>query len=221
MSKNNEENDSPEFVNFDGMNTPLKNEKKEKQENKKFNLKLLIIIAISIGIIIILIIAIYFIIQVVKEQPKCKPGFFYPSDAESKSESECTKCSLENCDECSGFKEKNTCSSCTSISFPIYENNILIKCNSCDIGEDDKCLSCDEGINKCSKCNTGYKLENGKCILNYSFKATYFVDSKTNVNLININCKSKIKEVIIDGNIQAEINNAYELEYGNHIVFIL
>jgi len=101
------------------------------------------------------------------------------------------------------------------------ENKGTIKCNPCDIGEDDKCLSCDEGINKCSKCNIGYKLENGKCILNYSFKATYFVDSKANVNLINNNCKNKIKEVIIDGNIQTEINNAYELEYGNHIVYIL
>jgi len=28
MSTNNGENDSPDFVNFDGMNTPLKKEKK-------------------------------------------------------------------------------------------------------------------------------------------------------------------------------------------------
>ena len=57
--------------------------------------------------------------------------------------------------------------------------------------------------------------------LNYSFKATYSVDKKTKVTLINSYYKNKIKEVIIDGNIQTEINNAYELEYGNHIVFVL
>ena len=108
-----------------------------------------------------------------------------------------------------------------SIPFPIYKNDILIKYNLCDIEEYDKCLSCEEGINKCSKCNVGYKLENRKCILNYSFKATYFVDKKTNTFLINDNCKNIIKEVIIDGNILTEINYAYELEYGNHIVYIL
>jgi len=34
MSTNNEENDSPEFMNFDGMITPLKSENKDKQEKK-------------------------------------------------------------------------------------------------------------------------------------------------------------------------------------------
>ena len=35
MSAINEENDSPEFFNFDGMSSPLKDEKKDKQEKKK------------------------------------------------------------------------------------------------------------------------------------------------------------------------------------------
>ena len=34
MSTNNGENDSPDFVNFDGMNTPLKNENKDIKEKK-------------------------------------------------------------------------------------------------------------------------------------------------------------------------------------------
>ena len=47
----------------------------------------------------------------------------------------------------------------------------------CEIGDDDKCLECDLKKNQCSKCNLGYKLINGKCIINYSFKATYFSKS--------------------------------------------
>jgi len=221
MSTNNEENDSPEFFNFDGMSAPLKDEKKDIQERKKLNLKIIIIITSIILVITVLAISIYFIIKAINKEPPCKSGYFYPRDAESNSESECTKCSLENCDKCSGTKISNICTSCFPNYFSIKEGDILIKCNPCDIGEDDKCLSCSEEINKCSKCNIGYKLENGKCILNYSFKATYFANSKTKITLINSNYKDKIKEVIIDGNIQTEINNVYELEYGNHIVYIL
>ncbi len=210
MSTNNEENDSPEFFNFDGMSAPLKDEKNDTQEKKKLNLKI-IIIASFILVIAILAISIYFIIQAINKPPPCKSGYFFPSDAKSKSESECTKCSLENCEKCSGTKESNVCTSCFSNYFPIKENNELIKCNLCDIGEDDKCLSCSEEINQCSKCNIGYKLENGKCIVNFSFKATYYVYSKKSVTLINSNYKDKIKEVIIDGNIQTDKNYIYDL----------
>ena len=65
-------------------------------------------------------------------------------------------------------------------------------------------------------------MDNGECILNYSFKAIYYVDSSNkNVDLINSNCKNKIKEIIIDGNIQTEMNNAYNLKYGEHTIYIL
>ena len=98
------------------------------------------------------------------------------------------------------------------------ENNWLKSCNPCNEG----CLSCDEEKNKCLKCYDGYKLENRMCILNYSFKAIYFVDSmKKSVTLISSKYKDKIKEILIDGNNPAEINNAYWLEYGEHTVFIL
>ena len=160
---------------------------------------------------------IFIIIKVVNRPKDCESGLYLPSDDKT----ECKPCSLENCDKCSGTKESNICSKCTSTSFPFYENNALTKCNPCDIGEDDKCLVCDEGINKCSKCNIGYKLENGKCILNYSIKAIYYADKKKSVTLINSNYKSKIKEILIDGINQTNINNAYMLEYGNHTVFIL
>jgi len=154
-------------------------------------------------------------------QPKdCPSGYFLPND----SKSECEKCSIDYCDKCSGNKESNTCSSCILNYFPFYEKKILKSCISCNDGE--RCLNCDEEMKKCIKCNDGYKLENGICNLSYSFKAIYNVDSmKKSVTLINYNSlykdNNKIKEVIIDGNIQTEIKNAYELLYGKHTVFIL
>ena len=212
--ENKKESDSP-LLNFDNMNSSLKIDNEEIKIKKRINLKVILLILVILIIVIVSIILIIY--KSSDKKLECKSGYFLPDD----SKSECHKCTLENCDKCFGTRGSNACSSCISNYFPVYENNILKKCNPCDIREEDKCLSCDEGINKCSKCNTGYKLENGKCILNYSFKATHFVDKNTKVTLINNNFKDKIKEVIIDGNIQTEINNVYELEYGNHIVFIL
>lgn len=121
-----------------------------------------------------------FIIKLLKPK-ECQPGYFFPED----SKNECHQCSIENCGECSGTKDSNICSSCLPGHFSIFENNTLKFCNSCVIGEDDKCFSCDKEINKCSKCNSGYKLENGKCVLNYSFKAKYFSHSNNPITLFN------------------------------------
>ena len=58
--------------------------------------------------------------------------------------------------------------------------------NICEIGEEEKCLECDSTKKFCSICNPGYKLVNGKCIVNYSFKATYYSNSdNSNITLIN------------------------------------
>ena len=221
MSTNNEENDASEFLNFDGMSAPLKDEKDAK-EKKKFNFKLLIIIGSTLIGIIILIIAIYFIIQAINKIPHCKSGYFFPSDAKSKSESECTKCNLENCDKCSGTKESNICTSCFSNYFPFKENNELIKCNPCEIGEDDKCLSCSEEINQCSNCNIGYKLENGKCVINYSFKATYetFKDIEQ-INFTKTLSPEMILDLIIDGEKIRQNNKHIFQKKGIHSVYIL
>ena len=210
-----EDNDSPQFLNFDNMSTPSKNDDNEIKVKSKLSLRMkLIIFTIVIFIILLIILIIYKLLQ-----PKdCPSGYFLPTD----SKSECQQCSLKYCNKCSGTKESNICSSCISNYFPLYENYILKSCNPCDIGEGNKCLSCDEGINKCSKCNDGYKLVNEECILNYSFKAIYFVDNPNNeINLINLNYKNKIKEILIDGDIKTEINNAYKLGYGYHTIFML
>ena len=66
----------------------------------------------------------------------CGSGYYIPEDDQSS----CLKCSVDNCDECSGTKESNICSSCKSKFFPNYENNILKSCNPCNEG----CLFCDQ-----------------------------------------------------------------------------
>ena len=210
--ENDEDNDSPQFLNFDNMSNSSKNDNKEIKVQSKLSLRMKIIIFSIIFIIIIILIIL--IIYKLLQPKECEPGHFLPDDSKSK----CMKCTIQNCDKCFGTKESNTCSSCILNYFPFYENNILKSCNPCNEG----CLSCDEEKNKCSKCYDGYKLENGMCILNYSFKAVYFVKSmKENVTLINYKYKDKIKEILIDGNNPAEINNSYWLEYGDHTVFIL
>ena len=62
---------------------------------------------------------------------------------------------------------------------PIYGNEIITSCQyHCEIGKEEKCLSCDSDNITCTSCNLGYKLLNGKCILNYSFKAVYQTNSE-------------------------------------------
>ena len=71
--------------------------------------------------------------------------------------------------------------------------------NDCQTGEENKCLSCDK--NQCLSCNIGYKLLDGKCILNYSFRAEYYTEKENQIiTLINKNYLNNVIELIIDGN---------------------
>ena len=73
------------------------------------------------------------------------------------------------------------------------------KSSHCEIGDEDKCLTCKE--DECGSCNIGYKLVNGKCILNYSFKAIYFTsENNTNIQLFHKSYSNEILEMNIDGN---------------------
>jgi hypothetical protein len=102
----------------------------------------------------------------------CKSGFYLTND------NNCKRCSVENCENCYGNNNIDICISCYSSFIPIYQNNIIKYCEyPCYENEKDKCLT--YGNNKCSSCDIGCKLINGKCILNYSFKAKY---NCTNIN---------------------------------------
>ena len=93
--------------------------------------------------------------------------------------------------------------------------------SECEIGEDDKCLLCDnKRKNKCSKCNPGYKIVNGKCILNYSFKAVYHT-YKNNEIIKIINNSSNLIYMNIDGNNIESCNYYNFTTSGNHTVFYL
>ena len=97
----------------------------------------------------------------------CNSGYFIPED--EKSQSNCQKCAVDKCLECSGTKNSNKCKACINLYKPIYEGNEIVKC-LCEVGENEKCMKCDK--NECIACNEGYKLLKGKCA-SYSFKAVY------------------------------------------------
>jgi len=80
--------------------------------------------------------------------------------------------------------------------------------------------TCDE-YNNCDSCNPGYKLEQGKCILNYSFKALYQTSSPNQSVTLFGDFKVVIKEMTIDGE-KVEFCQSYTFENaGEHTVFVL
>ena len=81
----------------------------------------------------------------------------------------------------------------------------------CEIGQDEKCLTCSNEKGKCETCNPFYKLINGKCYPDYTIKATYKSDSVVEHIKIyenkNINLKAKM---YVDGEIiELNFNNNY------------
>ena len=63
----------------------------------------------------------------------------------------------------------------------IIDSSNNINQSQCEIGEEEKCLSCDSDNITCISCNLGYKLLNGKCILNYSFKEIYQINNENEI----------------------------------------
>ena len=87
--------------------------------------------------------------------------------------------------------------------------------------EEDECLIYDK--NKCLSCNLGYKLVDGKCIVNYSFKSEYITDyDNQTIPLIHEKYLDKINELIIDGIKINETCTKYTFNSpGTHKVFFL
>ena len=105
----------------------------------------------------------------------CGSGYFLTDNNKT-----CQKCSINNCEKCYERNNTNVCIFCMSDFIPIYENGIIKSCRyHCEIGKDEKCFSCDSNNINCSSCNAGYKLSNGKCILNYSFKVVYQIKNES------------------------------------------
>jgi uncharacterized membrane protein YvbJ len=77
--ENDEENDSPQFLNFDNMSTPSKNNNNEIKIKNKISLRMKLIILSIIFIIIILIILIIY--KLVQKPKECQSGYFLPNDS--------------------------------------------------------------------------------------------------------------------------------------------
>ena len=122
--------------------------------------------------------------------------------------------------------------------FRKYRIKILISCSIVIIGliiflfiyfseknDEDKCelencLICKK--NKCYSCIIGYKLYEGKCYVNYSFKSIYYTsENNSNINLIYEDYVEKIEEIYIDGKKVNSTKNYTFSNHGNHSVYIL
>ena len=93
--------------------------------------------------------------------------------------------------------------------------------NKCETGEEEKCWICHEKKNICISCNIGYKLVNGKCILNYSFKAIYFAEKgKESIQIMNSQINKVIKMKIDNEIVKPCLDYTFNSS-GIHEVYIL
>ena len=168
-NNNDEDNEKLSPMKFESFNISLPENENEVLTQKKT----------KTGIVYLLILIIFIIIITLLKNGKeniCQKGYFIPEDSK---DNKCIKCSVENCDECHGKILSNICISCKPYLTPILEMDKIKYCKyTCETGINEKCKKCDEIKNECSSCNTGFKLEKGKCIINYSFRATYFSEYK-------------------------------------------
>ena len=104
---------------------------------------------------------------------------------------------------------------------PIYEDNIIKSCEyPCYPDEKDKCLFYSN--NECLACDIWCKLINGKCILNYSFKAVYFSEKQNeNIQLINKNYEKYIIAMIFNNKTISPSSSFSFPEIGNHTIYFL
>ena len=104
----------------------------------------------------------------------CNEGYYLPINIADKSK--CTKCLTDGCKTCNSIT--GDCNECKIYHEPIINDGIISLCKlTCEIGNEDKCLSCN--LNKCSNCNPGYKLmNNGTCKkIENSFVGIYNITS--------------------------------------------
>ena len=101
----------------------------------------------------------------------------------------CTKCVIDGCKICDEIS--NNCIECKNNYKPHIDltTKLIISCNLlCDLGKENKCLTCDMKEGKesnCGSCNEGYKLINGKCKkIENSFIGVYDVKSTSNFTKI-------------------------------------
>ena len=152
----------------------------------------------------------------------CNPGYFIPDD-EDKIKYECQKCPVANCSFCNGTRLSNTCHSCKYYLEPLIRNDKIVSCDyTCVTGEKEKCATCSKE-NICSSCNDDYALLEGKCLLEYSFSATYYTETDNQtIKLIGHPDIHKIVKMKIGEKVLMNPPSNYAFpSAGNHTVDIL
>ena len=142
------------------------------------NTTIIIILILLLIVIIILFILMHIYYPYNKnnniEKEICDFGFYF-----SKKDNNCKKCTIDNWQICYDNNISDICFSCNSSFTPIYENKIIKSCEYIfKPEEEDNCLAFDIFMKNCINCSPGYKLKDGKCILNYSLKAIYTTKKK-------------------------------------------
>ena len=102
----------------------------------------------------------------------------------------------------------------------IYNNNKIIKCeNTCETGDEEKCLTCHNNKTECQSCNIGYQLVKGKCKSEYVIKVTYLtISPNEEIELTNMDTLY-IKKMMIDGENVSPTKSYNFPEKGNHTVY--
>ena len=154
-----------------------------------------------------------------KEPKKCDSGYFIPDNDDTLED--CQRCSIKGCINCHGTYESNICTNCGNLRSVSDKNNKIIECsNSCEIGEEEKCLTCYEDKLGCKSCNIGYKLVNGTCRPDHLLKAIYKTDADGDTIIKLFGSTSKVNKLIIDGE-NVPVKNEYQFpKKGNHTVYI-
>ena len=124
---------------------------------------------------------------------ECNEGYYLPSNSLNKKI--CSKCSIDGCKIC----ENNICKECKLFYEPIINSGNINQCKlTCDLGDENKCLTCniEEGKkHECGSCNSGYRLlKNGICQkIENSYIAIYKLTSKINKIHILCRCENEIQ----------------------------
>ena len=134
----------------------------------------------------------------------------------------CEECSIPGCKKYKQNSNKCICDSCNNGLTPIRDPNTneIISCYSgCDLGEEEKCKSCDIQGN-CGDCNEGYDIMDGNCIGDYHMFAKYRTTS-SNEKVKLFYSYTTVLKMKVDG---VEVNNPdYYYTFNNpgeHEVYI-
>ena len=134
--------------------------------------------------------------------PKCTEcinGYFFPDEEIGKGINKCYRCNDLGCSKCKGNINNNTCIQCRNDLQPIIINNEIRSCYyTCEIGDNEKCRFCSSEIKKCARCNEGYKLEEGNCVLNYYTFSAIYVTTNENEGVQLINNYNTIVKMEVD-----------------------